>query len=104
MIYLVLLVAPLSFLLMVGVAWWQGRADVDRLADPEPLPGEVAWCGRCGHCHGAEGCPPRDLAGPFPVDTGPMLLLGEKAAALVAHEREVRAMIVAAEREIGPVQ
>jgi hypothetical protein len=105
MIYVVpLLVLVLSFLLMVGVAWYQGRADVDRLADPEPLPGEVVWCGQCGHCHGAEGCPPRDLPAPFPVNTDPLLLLSEKAVALVQLEREVRAMIVAAEREIGPIQ
>jgi hypothetical protein len=106
MIYLVLLVAPLSFALMVGVAWLQGRPEsrAARLADPAPLPGELGWCGRCGHYHGQEGCPPRGLAGPFPVDTGPLLLLGEKAAALPALEREVRAMIEAAEREIGPVQ
>jgi hypothetical protein len=65
---------------------------------------ELGWCGRCGHCHGQEGCPPRDLAGPFPVDTGPLLIVGEALAANAALEREVRAMIRAAERKIGPVR
>ena len=42
--------------------------------------------------------------GPFPVDTGPLLLLSESMAALDAHEREVRAMMDAADRQIGPVR
>ena len=42
--------------------------------------------------------PPPPSYGRFPVDTGPLLILGEKEAALAAHEREVAAMIRAAER------
>ena len=42
--------------------------------------------------------PPPPSYGRFPVDTGPLLILGEHAAALAAHEREVAAMIRAAER------
>ena len=67
----------LVFVVLVCV--WQDRAPVERLADPEPLPGEPGY-------------------GPFPVDTGPLLILGEHAAALAAHEREVAAMIREAER------
>jgi hypothetical protein len=42
--------------------------------------------------------PPPPSYGRFPVDTGPLLILGEKEAALAAHEREVAAMIREAER------
>ena len=41
---------------------------------------------------------PAPSYGRFPVDTGPLLILGEKKAALAAHEREVAAMIREAER------
>ena len=44
--------------------------------------------------------PPPPSYGRFPVDTGPLLILGEKKAALAAHEREVAAMIRQAEREL----
>ena len=67
----------LVFVVLVCV--WQDRAPVERRADPEPPPGEPGY-------------------GPFPVDTGPLLILGEHAAALAAHEREVQAMIREAER------
>jgi hypothetical protein len=67
----------LVFVVLVCV--WQDRAPVERRADPEPPPGEPGY-------------------GPFPVDTGPLLILGEHAAALAAHEREVAAMIREAER------
>ena len=42
--------------------------------------------------------PPPPSYGRFPVDTGPLLIRGEKKAALAAHEREVAAMIREAER------
>ena len=42
--------------------------------------------------------PPPPSYGRFPVDTGLLLILGEHAAALAAHEREVAAMIREAER------
>jgi hypothetical protein len=42
--------------------------------------------------------PPPPSYGRFPVDTGPLLILSEKEAALAAHEREVAAMIREAER------
>jgi hypothetical protein len=60
------------------------RVPLAQLANPEPMPGE-------------------QLAA-FPVDTGPLLLLSEKAAANDALEIEIAAMSDAAEREIGPVQ
>ena len=67
---------------LLGVGWWITRNDqVERLADPEPLPGEPGY-------------------GRFPADTGPLLLLSEAAAAVEAHEREVQAMIRRAD-ELG---
>lgn len=97
------------------------KIPLERLADPEPLPYELARAGRfqgasltgqpdsfhwacptCPICHRHRhggSCQPAD-----PFDTGPLLLLSDKAAALDAHEREVKAMCEAAERKIGPVQ
>jgi hypothetical protein len=93
MIYVVPLVVLLgSLVVMLGVAWWQGREPripLGRLADPAPLPGELA----------------REAAyGPFPADTGPLLIISEALAANDALEREVKGLIRAAERKIGPVQ
>ena len=40
--------------------------------------------------------------GPFPVDTGPLLILSDKTAANAALEREIRAMGDEAEGKIPP--
>jgi hypothetical protein len=108
-IYVVpLLVFVLSVPLLLGAAWWQGREDMHRLGElarQDPPPPELHWCQHCGHRHygkGPLGCGPG--YGPFPVDTGPLLIVGDALAANDALEREVKAMIRAAEREIGPVQ
>jgi hypothetical protein len=80
-----LVVFPVALILMLGAGWLTGR-------DPEqPAPRRFM----------AELAEPY---GPFPVDTGPLLLVSEALAANDALEREVRAMIRAAERKIGPIQ
>ena len=88
MIYIVPLVVAVVFLAACAVFCWltrEERVPLARLADPAPMPGDAAY-------------------GPFPVDTAPLLLLSESMAAVVALEREVREMCVAADRLIGPVQ
>ena len=73
-----LLVGAVFLLFAWLVCVWQDRARpetrVERLADPTPMPGELGY-------------------GPFPVDTGPLLILSDKAAANAALERDVAAMI-----------
>jgi len=86
-IYVWCLVILVTFLVLpLAVAWWidpdrePPRVPLDRLADPAPLPWETWY-------------------GPFPVDTAPLLILSESAAALVALEREVAQMVADAERK-----
>jgi hypothetical protein len=71
---------------MLGAAWWTGREPripIDRLADPAPLPGEQA------------------VYGPFPVDTGPLLIVSDSMAAIDRHTREVEELCRLAEERIG---
>jgi hypothetical protein len=86
MIYLVpVVVFPVVLVLMLGVYWLATR-------EPELVPG------------------PRFVPvlpepyGPFPVDTGPLLIVSEALAANDALEREVKAMVREAYRKIGPVR
>jgi type II secretory pathway pseudopilin PulG len=48
----------------------------------------------------AAAVPPLPSAGRFPVDTAPLLILSESAAAVAALDREVAAMVRDAERQI----
>jgi hypothetical protein len=71
---------------MLAVAWWTGRepsVPLARLADPAPLPWE----------------PPA----PWPVDTGPLLIMSEQMAANAALAREVEWLIRESYERIGPV-
>ena len=90
------LVIFLTFVIVpLGVAWWMGRGEripLARLADPAPLPGELP---RAGFLQISQ-------YGPFPVDTGPLLILSDKTAANAALEREIRAMGDEAEGKIPP--
>jgi len=86
-IYVWCLVILVTFLVLpLAVAWWidpdrdPPRGPLDRLADPAPPPWETWY-------------------GPFHVDTAPLLILSESAAALVALEREVTQMVADAERK-----
>ena len=60
---------------------YRARVPLARLADPRPLPSELR---------------------PFPVDTGPLLLVSEAMAAAMAITREVEEMTRAAERKARP--
>ena len=79
-----------SVVLILGAAWLTGRSEdraesrVDRLADPVPMPGELS------------------VGGLFPVDTGPLFIMSEHAAALADLEREVKQRIADAEERIPP--
>lgn len=95
--------------LLIGAGFLMARDPapedrVDRLADPAPMPGELLWCQRCGSRHPAlYGCPASSY-GPFPADTGPLLIPGRVAAAGDDLEREVARLIREAERKIGRLQ
>ena len=72
---------------MLGTALWLGRKMPD---DTEPA-------------YQAIPRPqPLSVAGLFPVDTGPLLILSEKNAANAQLEREIKAMVQAAEAAIPP--
>ena len=110
MTYLILGVGLVLVTVAVFALGWQGCLHwtdrVTRLADPAPLPSEFVSLPRAGYFAGAAD-PGFELAasyGPFPADTGPLLLWGEKASANDALAREVRWMIEEAHRRIGPVQ
>lgn len=109
---------------MLGTAallnWWTDRTNrvpLARLADPAPLPGELSRAGRLRLDHLPATGPsgpwlepePFDLPdmlaavyGPWPVDTGPLLILSDKAAANAALEREIRQRCAEAEAKIPP--
>lgn len=94
MIYLVFFGVFLTTLAaMLLTPWLAGRragVPLARLADPAPLPGELVLI--------------ESVYGAFPVDTEPLLLLSDAAAANAQLEREVQEMIRKAERKIGPVR
>jgi hypothetical protein len=80
-----------SAVILLTAAWWTGREPripLARLADPTPLPGERA--SERGY-------------GPWPVDTGPLLIVSETTATGVALEREIRQRCAEAERLFGRV-
>jgi hypothetical protein len=94
-------ILAVSLLAMFGT--WaittRDRVTLTRLADPAPMPGERVWCQRCGQHHPwypALGCLVESY-GPFPVDTGPLLILSESAASADGIGREVDAMCARAE-------
>ena len=87
MVLLPVMVAAAFLVATAGFCWATReprpeRVSLARLADPAPLPWERA---------------------PFPADTGPLILWSEQAAALSAHEREVRYLCEQAEWRIGRV-
>ena len=105
-IALVIFLSSVASLLVTGcIMGPRTRAGVERLADPRPLPGELPVAGLFPVEY-LEGPPFGGAADPNvfelraardPFDTGPILLLSDQAAALDKHEREVQAMIRAAE-------
>jgi hypothetical protein len=72
--------------------------------DHAPLKWADEGVAGCPACEQHWECPPPAQYGPFPVDTGPLLIISEALAANDALEREVRGLIRAAERKIGEVQ
>lgn len=127
--FLVIFLTALA--VMLGTAWLTGRGErIPRPADPAPLPSTMTralpragrfdadwWpdpgAGFISRNDGTHiewrGHAPFDLLdalaavyGPFPADTGPLLILSEKMAANVALEREIRQRCVEAEAKIPP--
>jgi type II secretory pathway pseudopilin PulG len=83
-----------GLLLIWASGYWTGRtSERDRAAARADLQAALDRQAR------AYQAPPPSY-GPFPADTGPLLLLGEEAASLAALEREVHVMVAAAERQI----
>ena len=79
-LHLALLLAVLGTLAAVWCLSWQcclhvTESRATRLADPEPMPGEL---------------PTLPVAGRFPVDTGPLPLLSELSATWDVIERQQR--------------
>ena len=118
-LYAVGLVIFLTFLVVpLAVAWWMGRYErvsLARLAGPAPLPGEslvkVATSTTVFHGDDLRFRVLTGEYGPFPVDTGPLLIVSETTAAGADLARWARGavsetdwLIEAGEREIGPVQ
>jgi hypothetical protein len=79
MMYVVPVFVAAGFLVAVAAFCWLTRpgpeSRAERLADPAPLPGEV----------------------PFPVDTGPLLIVSELTSAGEAIGRDVRRAAAEAE-------
>lgn len=101
---LVIFGTALMAMLVSGCLTSRPATRTERLADPQPMPGELPRAGFLPF-EGAADPVVFELAeshDPFAM-TGPLLILSEKAAAIDAHEREVQAMIREAYRKIGPV-
>lgn len=90
-------------ILMFGAAWIQIRDNRQRrraMARRAHPIYRQAWEEEIMRFYGAAYREP-PAYGPFPADTGPLLIISEAMAANDALEREIQAMIEAAERIIG---